>query len=228
MYCPKCGTENTDDAQLCRSCSWVLTGASTTAPAPDAKTSGLAITALVLGILSFFTFFITALPAIILGIVGLVKIEKSGGKLKGNGLAIAGIAVPAASLPLGLSLLLLAGVIIHRAQPVKSGIERILPKEMIWVKCNNSECKAEYEMGKQAYFKYIQENIDPMAMVAPSVVCKSCGSESVYRAEKCQNPDCAIVFLRGSVPNDFADRCPECGRSGTEESRKRRRTRGAG
>ncbi|MHC4684630.1 MAG: DUF4190 domain-containing protein, partial [Planctomycetota bacterium] len=98
MYCPKCGTENPDDAQLCRSCSWVLTSTSTTAPAPDAKTSGLAITALVLGILSFFTFFITAIPAIIVGIVGLVKIEKSGGKLKGNGLAIAGIAVPAASL----------------------------------------------------------------------------------------------------------------------------------
>ncbi|MHC4684655.1 MAG: hypothetical protein ACYTEW_10145, partial [Planctomycetota bacterium] len=71
-------------------------------------------------------------------------------------------------------------------------------------------------------------NIDPMAMVAPPVVCESCGSESVYRAEKCQNPDCAIVFFRGSVPNDFADRCPECGRSGTEESRKRRRTRGVG
>ncbi|MHC4486658.1 MAG: zinc-ribbon domain-containing protein, partial [Planctomycetota bacterium] len=51
MYCPKCGTENPDDAQLCRSCSWVLTSTSTTAPAPDAKTSGLAITALVLGIL---------------------------------------------------------------------------------------------------------------------------------------------------------------------------------
>ncbi|MHC4172191.1 MAG: DUF4190 domain-containing protein [Planctomycetota bacterium] len=227
MYCPKCGTENPDDAQLCRSCSWVLTSTSTTAPAPDAKTSGLAITALVLGILSFFTFFITAIPAIIVGIVGLVKIEKSGGKLKGNGLAIAGIAVPAASLP--LVLLFFAGVIMtYRAQPAKSGIERISPKEMMWVKCNNSECKAEYEMGKQAYFKYIQENIDPMAMVAPPVVCESCGSESVYRAEKCQNPDCAIVFFRGSVPNDFADRCPECGRSGTEESRKRRRTRGVG
>ena len=25
MYCPKCGTENPDDAQLCRSCSWALT-----------------------------------------------------------------------------------------------------------------------------------------------------------------------------------------------------------
>lgn len=55
----------------------------------------MAVTALVLGILSFFTFLLTAIPAIIFGIIGLVKIEKSGGQLKGKGLAIAGIAVPA-------------------------------------------------------------------------------------------------------------------------------------
>jgi prepilin-type processing-associated H-X9-DG protein len=99
MYCPKCGTENPEGAQLCRSCSWVLTSISTVAPSPDAKTSGLAITSLVLGILSIFTLFLTALPAIIFGIVGLVKIEKSRGQLKGKGLAIAGIAVPIVMLP---------------------------------------------------------------------------------------------------------------------------------
>lgn len=108
------------------------------------------------------------------------------------------------------------------------GIADISPEEMMWVKCNNPDCKAEYEMGKQAYFKYVEEHMDPMAMVAPPVVCKECGKESVYRAEKCQNPDCGIVFFRGSVPNDFADRCPECGRSETEESRKRRAAGGAG
>jgi len=98
MYCPKCGKENPDNVQLCSSCSWVLTSTSTVAVRPDAKTSGLAIASFVLGILSFCTFFITAIPAIILGIVGLVKIGKSGGRLKGNGLAIAGIVVPAVSL----------------------------------------------------------------------------------------------------------------------------------
>ena len=108
------------------------------------------------------------------------------------------------------------------------GIEDISPEEMMWVKCNNPDCKAEYEMGKQAYFKYVEEHMDPMAMVAPPVACEECGKESVYRAEKCQNPDCGIVFFRGSVPNDFADRCPECGRSETEESRKRRAAGGVG
>jgi prepilin-type processing-associated H-X9-DG protein len=99
MYCTKCGTENPDDAQACSSCGWVLTSISTTAPAPLAKTSGLAITSLVLAILSPFTCLITSIPAIVLGIVGLVKIEKSAGKLRGRGLAIGGIVVPPASLP---------------------------------------------------------------------------------------------------------------------------------
>lgn len=99
MKCPKCGTENPDGAQLCRSCSAVLTSTPTQALSAGAKTSGLAIASLVLAILSPFTCLITAIPAIILGIVGLVKISKSGGQLKGNGLAIAGIALPVVLLP---------------------------------------------------------------------------------------------------------------------------------
>jgi len=104
MYCPKCGKENPDNAQLCCSCSWVLTSISSIGPAPYARTSKLAVTALVLAILSFFTLFITAIPALIFGIISLVKIEKSRGQLKGKGLAIAGIAVPAALAPLALML----------------------------------------------------------------------------------------------------------------------------
>jgi prepilin-type processing-associated H-X9-DG protein len=50
---------------------------------------------------------VTAIPAIILGIVGLVKIEKSAGQLKGKGLAIAGFAVPVALLPILLMAILM-------------------------------------------------------------------------------------------------------------------------
>ncbi len=99
MYCPKCGKENPDDVHLCQYCSWVLTSISITEQNPNARTSGLAITSLVLAILSFFTLFLTMIPAMIVGIVSLVKIEKSGGQLKGKGLAIAGIAAPAVMLP---------------------------------------------------------------------------------------------------------------------------------
>ena len=97
MYCPKCGTENTNDAQVCHACGAVLIPTPIQTPSLDIKTSGMAIAALVLGILSIFTCALTAIPAIILGIVSLVKIEKSGGSLTGRGFAIAGIVVPIVS-----------------------------------------------------------------------------------------------------------------------------------
>ena len=100
MFCQKCGQENTDDAQVCSVCGAVLISPPIQAPGLSVKSSGMAIAALVLGILSIFTCALTAIPAIILGIVSLVRIEKSGGSLTGRGFAIAGIVVPAVSLPL--------------------------------------------------------------------------------------------------------------------------------
>jgi type II secretory pathway pseudopilin PulG len=54
-------------------------------------TSGLAIASLICGILVFLTVGLTGLPAVILGHLGLSKIKKSGGTLKGGGMAIAGL-----------------------------------------------------------------------------------------------------------------------------------------
>jgi prepilin-type processing-associated H-X9-DG protein len=99
MYCPKCGTQNPEGAQLCSSCSAVLTPPAAQPSLTPPKTSGLAIASLVLAILSPFTCFISAIPAIILGIVALVKISKSTGQLKGVGLAVTGIALPVFILP---------------------------------------------------------------------------------------------------------------------------------
>ena len=62
------------------------------APA-KAKTSGLAITSLVLGIAGPCTLGLGSIIGLILGIVGLVKIGKSAGAKGGRGLAIAGIVV---------------------------------------------------------------------------------------------------------------------------------------
>jgi hypothetical protein len=69
-----------------------LPGAAITA---GQKTSGLAITSLVLGILGFFTCGISAIVGLILGIIALVKIKNSNGRLSGNGVAIAGTVVSA-------------------------------------------------------------------------------------------------------------------------------------
>jgi prepilin-type processing-associated H-X9-DG protein len=61
-------------------------------PIGPVKTSGNAIASLVLGILSvILCLCFTGIPAIICGILGISRIGKSGGRLEGKGLAIAGI-----------------------------------------------------------------------------------------------------------------------------------------
>lgn len=100
MYCIRCGVENPEDARLCRSCGESLVVAGEQHPAAMKKTSGYAIAALVLGILSPFTCMLTALPAIIFGIVALLKINNASNHAKGNGLAITGICLPAVLFPI--------------------------------------------------------------------------------------------------------------------------------
>ncbi|MBL7189068.1 MAG: hypothetical protein ISS70_22300 [Phycisphaerae bacterium] len=106
-----------------------------------------------------------------------------------------------------------------------SGIGGISANEMRWVKCNNPACKAEYEMGTRKYYEDLTANMNPnpMATSATALTCKECNKRSLYGAIKCANPDCGIVFIEGiSGPDDHPDRCPDCGKSETQESRKRR------
>ncbi len=108
MYCTKCGAQNPDTALVCSSCSAVLAPPTEQAPVIPPKTSSMAIAALVLAILSPFTCFLSAIPAIILGIVSLVKISQSKGRLKGTGMAVTGIALPVVLLPF---VMLLMGIL---------------------------------------------------------------------------------------------------------------------
>jgi len=62
------------------------------APAPP-RLSGLAVASLVLGLLGIVTAGLAAIPGLILGIIALIKINKSKGRLEGTGVAIAGTAV---------------------------------------------------------------------------------------------------------------------------------------
>lgn len=91
--------------------------------------------------------------------------------------------------------------------------------EMIWVMCLNPQCKAEYEMDKKDYYEFLQNYSGPRTEGAPPVlVCKECKKESVVKAVKCKK--CGVVFREGAIPNDFADRCPQCKYSDVEEMRK--------
>jgi hypothetical protein len=63
------------------------------APSASSRTSALAVTSLVLGVLGAFTCGITALFGLVLGIIALVKISNSRGALRGGGIALAGVIV---------------------------------------------------------------------------------------------------------------------------------------
>jgi hypothetical protein len=60
-------------------------------PRRGSESSGKATAALVLGLLSFCVGIFAALPAVILGIIALVEIGRSRGRLRGKGTAIAGL-----------------------------------------------------------------------------------------------------------------------------------------
>lgn len=95
MICPKCGSPLAETSRFCSACGTVITpeqAAILQVPRPlptgPQQTSGKAIASLVCGIINVFPLFIVA---IILGHVSLSEIRKSGGRLKGEGLAIAGL-----------------------------------------------------------------------------------------------------------------------------------------
>jgi hypothetical protein len=89
------------------------TAAPAAVPVRVPKTSGLAIASLICGIGGLCTLGLGGLVGIILGIIGLVKIGKSGGQLKGKGLAIGGIVASALSMILGLLLGLFCSIILR-------------------------------------------------------------------------------------------------------------------
>jgi hypothetical protein len=111
MKCPKCGIQNPDDVEVCTSCNNPLTQPTEPAETVKVTTSRLAITSLIFGILTLFTFplflvpglnsfvwpiivIVAAILAIILGIIARARIGLSAGKLTGKGLASIGTAIP--------------------------------------------------------------------------------------------------------------------------------------
>jgi hypothetical protein len=139
MYCPKCGAPNADDVHVCVSCGQALPGPTAASPV-QVKTSGLAIAAFVLGLLGLFTCGLTLIPAVVLGIIALVAISRSGGRLTGRAFAIIGMVVP-------LPPLILAGLLMPALQQAKTQA-----REMV--------CRANLRQYGIAAAIYLDENDD--------------------------------------------------------------------
>ena len=116
--------------------------------------------------------------------------------------------------------LLVAGIVVFSGGSGGGGIEDIAEDEQVWVMCRR--CNASYEMGKKEFYRQLEEaaKANPNPMMAPHLTCQECGKVSVTEAIRCEQ--CETVFVKGSVPGDFPDRCPKCKFSKTEAVRKER------
>ena len=137
MYCSKCGVQNSDGSTHCSSCGSLL-GDVSAQPVPvqaqpavistQPKTCGLAIAAFVMGLLCMTCILwpILVLPAIICGIVALVKISKNKPCLKGTGLAVTGIAIPSVMIFLMPVIAMLLGIMMPALSQAKRMSMRVM------------------------------------------------------------------------------------------------------
>jgi len=112
----------------------------------------------------------------------------------------------------------LAGTIVYMSRPRRSGLDSVPRGQMIWVKCANTDCGAEYEIDNRDYWEHIEKHRNPMSLSVPALVCRNCGKKSVFRAVKCEK--CGLIFFHGTNQTSFADTCPGCGFSKMKERRR--------
>ena len=137
MNCLNCGAPNVPGAFACVACRFALPtavapqgppgyppygmpaygGPPTGYPYPNPmtgslpSTNGLAIAALVCGILGFFTCGLGSILGIIFGLIARGQISRSGGREGGAGLALAGLVLGGAVLAIGVIIILAVSLI---------------------------------------------------------------------------------------------------------------------
>jgi len=119
-----------------------------------------------------------------------------------------------------------AGAITYFTRPPKSTGGGINADTLIWLKCNNPACKAEYQVTLGEYREMVKEQLymDDSDRL-PAATCQKCGKPSAFKAIKC--PKCGTLFFEGQAgPHDYTDRCPKCKYSAREEELKKRQTGG--
>ncbi len=138
------------------------------APAVPAQTSGMAVTSLVLGILGVVTCGITALVGLVLGIIAMVRIRNSGGRLSGNGLALAGTIVSGIfvlMIPLFMALLLPA---------MAAGVQKAQE-----INCLNNE--KQLALAVMVYSGDHTNHLPPAATWCDAIQSAAGGSDKVFK-----------------------------------------------
>jgi type II secretory pathway pseudopilin PulG len=111
--CPHCAQEIEDDAGFCRHCGLTLAPTAPTVPPGtpfQPETSGKAIASLVLGL--FFFLCPASILAIVFGHWSYSEINRSAGRLKGKGMAIAGLILGYSGVVLIPFILIIAAIAI--------------------------------------------------------------------------------------------------------------------
>ena len=117
MFCPQCGTHNDDNAWKCVNCQAELHArfAPPAFHAESSETSMKAIFSLICGILGLCCSNLSFGPvAIVLGILARNDIKSNPERWRGDGLAIAGIALGAVDIILGI-ISMIASIILFRS-----------------------------------------------------------------------------------------------------------------
>ncbi len=161
MFCSNCGRENVPGASFCSACGAPLAAPPAQPPSQPAgwamrpQTSGLAIASLVLGIGGLFILILAPLLGLVLGVVAIVQINGSRGRLRGMGLAVAGICVSA------LTLLLVPAILYpvfararERARSIQclSNIKNIATATSMYLTDYDRFWPSEHETEAVAYF----------------------------------------------------------------------------
>jgi len=101
MVCPRCGKEVGEGAVQCEACGQPV-GPAPHGQAGPPRRSGLAVASLVLGIVGPLGLGLPSLIGVVLGALAIGQVGRSGGRLRGQGLAIAGVCVSAVTLLLSV------------------------------------------------------------------------------------------------------------------------------
>jgi prepilin-type processing-associated H-X9-DG protein len=155
--------------------------AASVTPVKPPKTSAMAVISLVLGILGMFTCGLTALAGLILGIVAMVKVKNSGGKLGGGGLALAGTIVSGIFL---VMLPIFAAMLLPALAQAKQKAQEI--------NCVNNE--KQLALAVRIYSGDNKDQFPPAATWCDAIKTMS-GSDNIFRCPAVNSPSrCNYAF----------------------------------